>query len=359
MRRCDRYLFSQLLLPSAIGLLTFAVIMLGDVARQMGAVLMGSRVPIWLLAQFLSCYIPHALSWAMPVGALVGVAMAMTLLTNHGEITALRAGGLGFPRLCRAFVLMGLLGAVASFVLGEYVAPPAVRRARELFAQIGLTQPVMQEQHNVFFRDGPSRRIFYIGHMNPASNQLERVTIWQQDEAGRVRGITTAEWAEARGEVWYLRQGASVSLDVDGQQTGPPVTFGEQEVTLWRALQDYYASQRTPVEMSAAELGDLVATVGGAARDTHGELVQLHFKYSLPLASLVFVLCGAPIAFRCARYGSFVGVIVAVGIVFLYNGVRSWTLAFGLAGTLDPFWAGWIPDMVFGALGLALLTATR
>jgi lipopolysaccharide export system permease protein len=285
--------------------------------------------------------------------------MTVTLLTNHGEITALRAGGLSFPRLSRAFVAMGLCGAVASFVLGEYAAPPAVRRARELFAEIGLTQPVMQEQYNVFFRDEPSRRIFYIGHMNPASNQLERITIWQQDEAGRVRGITAADWAEARGEVWYLRQGATVSLDPDGQQTGPPARFGEQEVTLWRALQNYYASKRTPVEMSAAELGDLVATVGGSGRDTHREQVQWHFKYSLPLAGLVFALCAAPIAFRCARYGSFVGVVVAVGIVFLYNGVRSWTLAFGLAGSLDPFLAGWIPDLVFGTLGVALLIATR
>jgi lipopolysaccharide export system permease protein len=111
--------------------------------------------------------------------------------------------------------------------------------------------------------------------------------------------------------------------------------------------------------MSAADLGDLISAVGTSGQDTHREQVQFHFKYSLPLASLVFALCAAPIAFRCARYGSFVGVVVAVVIVFLYNGVRSWTLAFGLAGSLDPFLAGWIPDMLFGALGVGLLTATR
>jgi lipopolysaccharide export system permease protein len=359
MRRCDRYLFSQLTVPFLIGLFTFAVILLGDTARQLGAALMGSRVSMWLLARYLSCYIPHALSWAMPVGTVVGVAMTMTLLTNHGEITALRTGGLSFPRLCLGLVFLGVVASVLSFGCGEYLSPPATRRARELFAEIGLTQPIVQEQYNVFFRDGPTRRLFYIAHMNPASNQLEGVTIWQQDSAGRLAAITAADWAETRGRIWYLRQGATVRLGPDGQQVGPVAKFGEQEIVLWAALQDYYASRLTTFEMSAAELGDLIGTVGPSGRDTQREEVEYHFKYSMPLACLVFALCAAPISFRLARHGSFVGVVVAVLIVFLYNGVRSWTLAFGLAGSLHPILAGWTPDVIFAALGMWLLTSTR
>lgn len=359
MLRCDRYLLSQLYLPLGVGLAIFAAILIGDTARQLGAALLGNRVAVSLLVRYLLCYVPHALSWAMPVGVVVGVAWSMTDLTNHGEITALRAGGLSFARLCRASLLLGALASVASFALGEYAAPPATQRARELFAEIGLSQPVVQEQWNVFFRDGRERRLFHIAHMNPTSNELEGVTIWQQDARGGLSAITTAEWAEARGAVWYLRHGATVRLGADGQQRGPVDRFGECEVTLWRALQDYYASKRTPFEMSAGELGDLIATVGPAGKDTHREEVQYHFKYSIPLACLIFALCAAPISFRCARYGSFVGVVVAAIIVFLYNGVRSWTLAFGLAGTLHPLLAGWIPDLTFALLGLYLLWRTR
>lgn len=359
MLRCDRYLVRQLFLPWGVGLALFAAILVGDIARQLGAALLGSQVPLSLLLRYLLCHVPHALSWAMPVGVVVGVAWAVTDLTTHGEITALRAGGFSFPRLCWGFLGMGVVASALSFALGEYAAPPANRHARELFAQIGLNQPIQQEQFNVFFRDGRERRLFHIAHMNPATKELEGVTIWQQDAEGGLVAITTADWAEARGAVWYLRQGATVRLGRDGQQQGPVEKFGEREVTLWRALQDYYASRRTPLEMSAGELGDLISTVSTAGKDTHREEVQYHFKYSIPLACLVFALCAAPISFRCARYGSFVGVVVAAVIVFLYNGVRSWTLAFGLAGTLAPFLAGWLPDVVFAALGLYLLARTR
>lgn len=361
MRLLDRYILVQLIVPFLIGLFTFAIIILGDVARQLGAALLGSNVPPLLIAKYLVYNAPHALSWSMPVGTVVGVAMSVTLLSNHGEITAIRAGGVSFPRLCRSIIVAGLVASALSFYFGEYLAPPASRKAREAFSQIGLAQPIVQEQNNVFFRDEAGQRIFYVGHMNPQTNELERITIWTKDAEGLIRSITTAKWAEVRGNVWYLREGASVMLDAQGDQQGAVQKFREQEIKLWAALQDYYASRRTPFEMSASELGEMINTVGPAGRDTHRLRVQYHFKYSIPLACLIFAMIAAPVSFRFARHGSFVGIVIAVLIVFLYNGVRSWTLAFGLAETqpLDPILAGWIPDVLFGALGIGLLASTR
>ena len=218
---------------------------------------------------------------------------------------------------------------------------PATRRARAAFAQIGLSQPIVDSQRNVFFRDPQQRRIFYAGQMNPLSNELESVTIWEHDREGHVVRITSARWAEMRGRLWYLREGSSVTLDAYGDQRGPVAPFREQEITLQAALQDYYATRKTSFEMSATELGDMISAVGPSGRDTQKLEVQYHFKYSIPLACLVFALIAAPISLRFARYGSFVGIVIAILIVFLYNGVRSWTLAFGLSGSLDPMLAGW------------------
>ncbi|MEI6501762.1 MAG: LptF/LptG family permease [Armatimonadota bacterium] len=243
--------------------------------------------------------------------------------------------------------------------LGEYIGPPAARKAREAFAEIGLSQPVVQERSSVFFRDEKERRIFYVGHMDPKTNELKEITIWGSDAQGRLAQITTARWAEMKRNVWYLREGSTVTLDQYGDQQGPVQRFREQEITLQAALQDYYSSRKTAFEMSAGELGEMISALGPAGGDTQKLAVQYHFKYSIPMACLIFALIAAPISFRFAHYGSFVGIVIAIMIVFLYNGVRSWTLAFGLAGSLDPLLAGWVPDMLFGGLGVYLLTVTR
>lgn len=359
LRLLDRYVLRELLVPFLIGTFTFVIIMLGDVARQLGSAFLGSNVSLLLIARYLLCNAPHALSWSLPVGTVVGVAMAITIMSNNGEITAMRAGGASFRRICRSIILVGIVGSIISFVFGECIAPTASKAARDVFVQIGLNQPIVEDAYNVFFRDETGSRIFYVRHLNPVSNELEDVSIWQHDQTGHIISITAAKWAEVKGNVWYLREGSTVWLNQFGAQEGPVDRFGKREVKLRAALQDYYASRKTPFEMSAAELSDMISTLRPAGEDTQKLQVQYHFKYSIPLGCLVFALIAAPISFRFARHGSFVGIVIAVLVIFLYNGVRSWTLAFGLAGSLNPVLAGWLPDAIFGGLGVYLLGITR
>ena len=95
----DRYVCRQLVLPFFIGVLTFAVIMLGDAARQLGTLVLGLRAPLPLIVKYLIYYAPHAIVWSMPVGTVVAVAMALTSLKSHGEIDAMRAGGVSIARI--------------------------------------------------------------------------------------------------------------------------------------------------------------------------------------------------------------------------------------------------------------------
>jgi lipopolysaccharide export system permease protein len=357
MRLLDRYLCRQLVLPFLIGVTTFAVIMLGDVARQLGSILFGLRAPLSLVLSYLAYHAPHAIVWSMPVGIVVAVAMTLTSLVNHGEIRAMRTGGASVVRICAPLLVVGLLASVAALLLNEYIVPPAGRKATELFARMTHSQPIVREQYDVYFRDD-QRRLFYVGHMDAENNRLERIAIWNEDSAGHLTSITTAEWAELQGNNWLLREGDCMTLRLDGE-IETLERFGSRSVMLEKALQDYYTGQRRELEMSGAQLRDLIGTLSTGGGDTQKLAVKLHFKYSIPLACLVFALLAAPIAIRFADHGTFVGVVIAILIVFLYNGVRSWTLAFGLAGMLHPAVAGWTQNVLFAALGLVLLLRTR
>ena len=106
------------------------------------------------------------------------------------------------------------------------------------------------------------------------------------------------------------------------------------------------------MELAPHELQELIAVKRATGTETHQLEVYLHFAYSIPAACLIFALIAAPLGHHYARHGTYVGVVVAMLVVFLYNGVRSWTLAFGLAGALHPPGAGWAPDVIF--LGVLL-----
>ncbi|MGQ9730748.1 MAG: LptF/LptG family permease [Candidatus Zipacnadales bacterium] len=353
MKLSDRLLLVDLAVPFLIGVLTFAVILLGDTARQIGSTILNDRTPPLLVIKYLWLRTPNALVWSMPVGMLLAVSLTMTRATRDGEITALRAAGLGLPRICAPLFVAGIIATAGAFGLNEGVVPEANEEALRVIDEIRLTQPVLREEYNQFFRD-PEGRVFFVGHMNADSNFLENVVIWRFDKGGALKSVTQAAYAELEDNIWWLHKGHEYTFDPWHQPTRPQV-FDTRRVELWAALQKYYADRRSPFEMSARELRDQVAVLEAGGKDSHALQVELQFKYSIPAACLVFTLIGAPLAFRYVRWGMFGGVLLAILIVFLYNGVRSWTLAFGLAGVLHPIVAGWLQNVLFGGVGLVML----
>lgn len=83
--------------------------------------------------------------------------------------------------------------------------------------------------------------------------------------------------------------------------------------------------------------------------------VEIHKKYSLPVACIVFILLGAPLG-TMTRRGGF-GVAAGVSLVFF---LIYWAFLIGgekLAdrGLLSPFWGMWSANFVLTALGIYLL----
>lgn len=354
MRLLDRNLLRSVALPFIIGLLLFVLILLAEVAYNISSTIVGGRVAPELIIKYLLLRAPRAIVWSLPFGTLLGVSMAITALAHHGEITAMRAGGISFQRICAGLIAVGALASAAGIALSQYVVPQTMTASQEALAEMMMTQAVVREAHNQYFRDEQGR-IFYVRDMLPDENLLRQVAVWERDPSGAVRSITIADRAELNDRVWTLRDGATIRLDEHGEPVDDIEHFGERTVTLARALQKYYSEQRSPVELAPQELQDLIAVRHATGSETHQLEVYLHFAYSIPAACLIFAMIAAPLGHRYARHGTYVGVVVAILVVFVYNGVRSWTLAFGLAGAMPPSWAGWAPDVIFGVLGIMLL----
>jgi lipopolysaccharide export system permease protein len=85
--------------------------------------------------------------------------------------------------------------------------------------------------------------------------------------------------------------------------------------------------------------------------------VEIHKKYAIAFACIVFVLIGAPMGIRFPRGGIGMVIVASVAIFAVY-----WAGLIGgenLAneGVLTPFWAMWTADLVF--LGLGIVLAAR
>src|SRR6266576_4925986 len=87
--------------------------------------------------------------------------------------------------------------------------------------------------------------------------------------------------------------------------------------------------------------------------------VEIQKKYAIALACLVFALVGAPIALRFQRggVGLVLGVSVAVFTVYYIGLIGGEELGDRLI--VSPFFAMWTPNLIFAAVGLAMLWVVR
>jgi lipopolysaccharide export system permease protein len=79
-----------------------------------------------------------------------------------------------------------------------------------------------------------------------------------------------------------------------------------------------------------------------------------HHRWALPFTCLVTVLLASPLAIHFSRRGPGGGVFLAVVLSTLLMFTGTICLAFGEAGLMPPALAAWLPNLLFGVLGLYL-----
>ncbi len=118
------------------------------------------------------------------------------------------------------------------------------------------------------------------------------------------------------------------------------------------------ASSQVTVSMAATGVGALIEQNiqrAAIARSTWSQYeVEIHKKFSLAVACIVFVLLGAPIALRFPRGG--VGLVIgaSLGVFALYYVCLIAGESFADDGVLPPWVAMWGANLVFTAVGLVL-----
>lgn len=360
LRLVDRYLLREMLWPFLLTLVGFLIFFMLLVIGQLSQYLVDRVIPAETLIALMLYRVPYLFTLALPVATLFSIFLALGRLGHDRELIALQAGGISLRRLLIPLLVIGLLIGGADFVIGNELAPWGNRQFLRTYTEMffGSSQSP-QIRDNAFFR-GPGDRFFYVRRHDPQTDVLHDVLIY--DKSGELSltedddfpKVVTADRAQWDGTVWHLRNGVLHALDGDGRLRYTS-RFESMDIQVGEAVRQLVLEQRTPQEMSLGELGERISAFRETGRSADALLVQYHAKVAIPVACLVFALFGAPLALLLGPRGRAFGVILGVLLVLLYQGLYFWTAQIlGTRGDLPPVWGAWLPNVVFGGIGLAL-----
>jgi lipopolysaccharide export system permease protein len=348
----DRYIIMELQKPFFAGSFGFIVMNLANLLYIYANLIVSSGVPIPIVLKLLGFNLPAIAVITFPVAFLFATLLATGRLSRDTEITALRACGTSFRRLCVPIILGSLLWSGIGFWFNDQVVPWANRNVVDLVRTIMLRQSKPVYKDNVFFK-GQDNRYFYVKQVDERTNVMYSVLII--DRTGPKQVVISAKEGTWSGKHWKLTDGIVHEYgDEDFVEKEQP--FSNYEVTVDQNPETFFKQgDLSPQEQTAKQLRTQIDTMKSGGVDTKGIEVDYYLKYSLPLATFFIALFAAPIGLRFARLGAFIGVALTIACVFVYYVLMSICRSMGNAGMIDPITGAWFENYVFGAVGIYLL----
>jgi lipopolysaccharide export system permease protein len=338
-RYLAREIFSSVMLVLAAFLMLFAFF---DLINELESLGKGSY-QLRHMMLFVLLTQPGHIYELMPIAVLIGTLYALTMLARHSEITVLRASGLSTASLLATLAQLGMAFVLLTFVVGDFIAPPAERAAKELRLQ-ATSQVVGQEfRSGLWVKDDQS---FINVRVVRPDTSLEGVRIYEFDRKQVLRSISEAR----RGE--YLPPGRWRLTDV--MQT----RFEGERAQVTHAAEAVWQSAINPEilgvllvmpeRMSVASLFRYIQHLRENQVKTQRYEIAMWKKLAYPLAALVMMALALPFAYLQDRMGAvsvkvFAGIMLGIAFHML-NGLFS---NLGAINSWPPFFSAITPSALF------------
>ncbi|MGH7501048.1 MAG: LptF/LptG family permease [Longimicrobiales bacterium] len=160
----------------------------------------------------------------------------------------------------------------------------------------------------------------------------------------------------AKRNEFAVKQALAGPRDLSGLDPVPPVapSMGGAryaEVSGFGERQEYDAEDRL-IRKTNLELMVFRNQVESRQQEVNRHTVEYHKKFAIPVACIVFVLLGAPLAVRFPRGGAGMVIAISLAIFGIYYMSLIGGESLGDRGYILP-WAGpWAPNVVFAVLAL-------
>ncbi|MFO8173909.1 MAG: LptF/LptG family permease [Longimicrobiales bacterium] len=299
--------------------------------------------------------LPQFIQWSFPIAALVSSVFTVQTMTLHKEIVAAKAGGISFHRVILPLLVLGVILTFVALGLEE-VVPRANQRAAEILRQ----ESIQRVWRTNFVYQAEDGRNFSVQRLNADDGTLTGVVMETiEPGASRPTSHLTAESARYEPDTgWTFHEGFYRIFLEDGSQVASQFrTFQVRGFT--EKPEDLLDEPRKPEEMTREEMGRLADIVERSGGEPHKLRVDREEKIALPVATLVIILFGAPMATSTKRGGTAFGIGVALLSTILYMLLFRISGAVGETGALDPFTAAWLPNYIFLAAGIFFLARVR
>jgi lipopolysaccharide export system permease protein len=308
----------------------------------------------------------------MPIAALIGTIYALAKLAASSEFTIMRVSGMSTRRLMQCLLALGLTLVGITYLLGEFLSPPAERLAQRVRLKATDSSLTVRDfRSGVWIRDvvkSPRGEIDGIRFINVKQVSVDSATrgwrVFEFDRDYRLRSILTAASASYKpGSGWTLSDVVETLVPRVVANDTAPATVHTQVI---REASRAWPSDLTPdifgvllvqpERMAGWDLAQYINHLNETQQQAERYEIAFWSKLFYPWAVLVMMALALPFAYLHVRSGGvslkiFSGVMIGVA----FYGLNKLFAHIGLLNTWPPILVAAIPSLVVLALAMSTL----
>jgi lipopolysaccharide export system permease protein len=297
-------------------------------------------------------FVPYFANLFSPLFTFIAVIFFTSKLASNTEIVAILSSGISFRRLLRPYIISAVFLALFSFVLSNFIIPPANKKRIE-FEMMYIKNAIRSKDMNMHMQISPGTYV-YSEMYNNETNIAYHFSLEKINEKGLYYKLTSdqAKWDSIKGS-WKIQN--YFIRTIDGYKE--KIKIGKEIDTIINLKPSDFVENLHNIEtMNWSQLNNYISEEKLKGSDNLSYyLVEKHKRIAFPFATVVLTLIGVSLSSRKVRGG--IGLHLGIGITlsFIFILFMQITTTFATNGNWPAVIAVWIPNLVFGALGIYLL----
>ena len=358
LRITDRYVLREVVPPFLLALLVLTFVLMLPPLMNQAEELIAKGVDGITIARMMLMLAPQGVGLAIPMALLIGILMGLGRMSTDRETVALQACGVSVYRMLWPVAILALLTTGATFYVIEVAVPEANQRFRELMYRVRASRAEGELKPRVFY-EGFDELTLYVREISPAG--WSDVFLADSREPDHL-DVSIAE----HGRVEIDRQRQTVDLVLyNGARHRSDATdpaayelheFGDIRISLGT---ESVFPQSTPQpglnELTLPELRMEVEAMRARGESPHRPIMEIHERFSVPIACLVFALVGVGLGITTRKDAKSSSFALGIGVIFVYYVSMYLPEAMAKGALVSPHLAKWLPNIVLGIAGLILV----
>jgi LPS export ABC transporter permease LptF/LPS export ABC transporter permease LptG len=359
----DRYVCAEILPPTGLGLLLFTFILLLQQITLLTGILIARGADLSTILRLFLNILPSILAITIPMAFLLGVLLAFGRLASESEIVALRASGVSPAQLLRPVVALSAAAGLLTFYVLAVAVPRANQTYRQVFYALVLSKAKTGVKPRVFNDELIPGMVLYVSDIPAATGDWQNLFIADARSPGKPQVILAQS-----GRLVISERARSVELHLEHGviHAYQPQLPERYEITRFRTWDSPLPFEQffpqLPLSKGDRELTlpELLARIRELARagrqeETAPFRVEVHKKFAIPAACLVFGLLGLGLSLGSKKEARSAAFGLSIAVIFVYYVFIRLGEQAGDTGAVAPFLAMWTANVVLGALAVFLL----